>query len=296
MFLFFKKIISIIVSLSLFVTGIIPGMSFARRVEMLEYSYGDSANQVYDVVYPARSAKKEYGLLLYVHGGGWVGGEKDSYLSSCRGLSKFGVVCATMNYRFADENTDCYDMLDDIESAIAQITKVGAEKGYNITKVLLAGSSAGAHLSLLYAYTRANTCPIKVVAVYSRSGPTDFMDDNYLFHNVVGDFNTVAKCMEDVIGFHYTIDNFENAKPYLEKASPVNYITKDSVPTLICHGKLDDLIPFSNSVTLDKKLTECGVKHDYIPYPNSDHTLGDDPLISAFADVMFFKYIFDYLV
>ncbi|MBQ7653605.1 MAG: alpha/beta hydrolase, partial [Clostridia bacterium] len=61
-------------------------------------------------------------------------------------------------------------------------------------------------------------------------------------------------------------------------------------------GKLDTLISFDNSVTLDKKLTECGVKHDYLIFPNSDHGLDDDPIMSKLAEAMFFKYMFEYLI
>ena len=295
--IFCTKLVSMIVSLLIFVLGLIPAFPCLKAVEMLDVSYGESENQVYDVVYPGKIAKqKEYGLLLYIHGGAWVSGDKQSYLSSIRSYQKFGIVCASMNYRFADENTDCYDMLDDIAAAINSIVKTGTEKGYKITRVMFAGSSAGAHLSMLYAYSKADVCPLKVVAVYSRSGPANFAEPDFLYNNALGSFNTVAAWIGDVIGYTFTEETFDDALPYLEKASPVTYINENTVPTLICHGKLDTLISFDNSITLDKKLTEYGVKHDYLVYPNSGHGLGDDPVVSKLAEAMFFKYIFEYLL
>lgn len=295
---FFGKIVSVILSLVIFVLGYIPGLSNLKAVEYLDVSYGESENQVYDIDFPGKAAgcAKEYGLLLYIHGGAWVGGDKDSYLSSIRSYNKFGVVCATMNYRFADENTTCFDMLDDIDSVIRSAVELGKENGYNITRVMFAGSSAGAHLSMLYAYSRADVCPLEVVAVYSRSGPANFAEPDFLNNNVLGDLNTVADWIKNVIGYSFTQDTLDEAMPYLEKASPVNYITENSVPTLMCHGKQDNLISFDNSVTLDKKLTECGVKHDYLIFPNSGHSLDNDEIMSKLAEAMFFKYMFEYLI
>ena len=296
--LFLSKIISIVLSLVIFVMGYIPFFSSLKPIEILDVSYGESENQVYDIVFPGKNdnCDKDYGLLLYIHGGAWIGGDKESYLSSIRSYQKFGVICATMNYRFADANTNCFDMLDDIDSVIDSIIEIGAENGYNISRVMFAGSSAGAHLSMLYAYSRADKCPLEVVAVYSRSGPANFAEPDFLYNNVLGDFNTVAAWIRDVIGFEFTEETLDEAMPYLEKASPVNYITENSVPTLMCHGKQDNLISFNNSVTLDKKLTECNVKHDYLIFPNSGHGLDNDEIMSKIAEAMFFKYMFEYLI
>lgn len=296
--LLIMKLVSMILSLVIFVLGYIPGLSSLKALEFLDVSYGESESQVYDIDFPGKAidSKREYGLLLYIHGGAWVGGDKNSYLSSIRSYQKFGVICASMNYRFAGENTNCFDMLDDIDSVIESVIEIGAENGYKIGRVMLTGSSAGAHLSMLYAYSRADECPLEVVAVYSHSGPANFAEPDFLYNNVLGDINTVAAWIKDVIGFEFTEDTLDEAMPYLEKASPVTYINENTVPTLICHGKLDTLISFDNSVTLDKKLTECGVKHDYLVYPNSSHGLSDDPIMSKLAEAMFFKYIFQYLL
>lgn len=183
-----------------------------------------------------------------------------------------------------------------IGSKTPSIIALSDEYGYKISRVMFAGSSAGAHLSMLYAYSRAEKCPLEVVAVYSRSGPANFAEPDFLYNNVLGDVNVVAAWIRDVIGYTFTGDTVDEAMPYLEKASPVTYINENTVPTLICHGKLDTLISFDNSVTLDKKLTEYGVKHDYLIYPNSGHGLSDDPIMSKLAEAMFFKYIFEYLL
>ena len=296
--LFLCKIISVVLSLLFFVIGYIPFFSSLKTIEMLDVSYGESVNQVYDIVFPGKPSnyEKDYGLILYIHGGAWVGGDKDSYLSSIRSYQKFGIVCASMNYRFTNEKTTCFDMLDDIDSVINSIINISRENGYKISRVMFAGSSAGAHLSMLYAYSRANQCPLDVVAVYSRSGPANFAEPDFLYNNALGDLNAVADWIKNVIGYSFTQETLDEAMPYLEKASPVTYINENTVPTLFCHGKKDYLISFDNSVTLDAKLTEYGVKHDYLIFPNSGHGLDDDPIMSKLAEAMFFKYMFEYLI
>lgn len=294
--LFFTKTTSILLALILFVVSFIPGFSKYKRIEYLDVSYGDNENQKYDLVLPSTGNKDDVGLLLYIHGGAWKIGDKNAYLSSIRSYSYLGIACATMNYRFTDEKTTCFDELDDITSCMNSIIKLGKEQGLNITRVMFMGMSAGAHLSMLYAYSRADVSPLKVCAVYSRSGPANFDEPDFFNNNILGDFNTVADWISDVIGFDFTTETHEEAKPYMAAASPVTYINENSVPTLICHGKKDNLISFDNSVTLDRVLTEKGVKHDYLVFENSDHGLGDDPIMSKLAEMMFAVYIFKYLI
>jgi dipeptidyl aminopeptidase/acylaminoacyl peptidase len=61
-----------------------------------------------------------------------------------------------------------------------------------------------------------------------------------------------------------------NATLY-QQASPINFITAGTVPTLIFHGSADFIVPISQSITLKTKLDAAGVKASMITYPNEGH-------------------------
>ncbi|MFV1976754.1 MAG: prolyl oligopeptidase family serine peptidase, partial [Candidatus Scalindua sp.] len=68
------------------------------------------------------------------------------------------------------------------------------------------------------------------------------------------DFARNKTSVQQLIGKTYDV-----APELYVKASPITFITKDDPPTLIFQGTLDDLVPFTQSDSLDAKLKEIGV-------------------------------------
>ena len=90
----------------------------------------------------------------------------------------------------------------------------------------------------------------------------------------------------------------ETKANYLEEiatVSPLTYVNKNTVPTIINHGMVDDIVPFRNAVALEAKLTELGVEHVFNVYPNSGHGLERDPEAAARAQELFGEYIEKYV-
>lgn len=270
-----------------------------NRIFLNQY-YTDKKDerQKYDLVFP-KNAKGDLGLVLCIHGGGWVQGSKDEYTESLFQVSEEkGVAAACINYRYASENVNFDDILDDISSALGAIKAKGAEYGVNFDKVLLNGISAGGHLSLLYAYTRKVVSPIEPVCVVELCGPTDF--ENPFFYSVenrVGASVGVEyfrNIISNGIGFDIDLDNFDAARENMKKYSPVNYVDENTVPTVLGQGEIDDIVPYGNSVDLNAKLNEFNVEHTFISFPNSNHECEDKESMSAVMK-LFFEYIDTYL-
>ena len=266
----------------------------------LNQCYTDSKDkrQKYDLVFP-KKAKGNLGLVLCIHGGGWVEGSKDEYTDSLFQVSEEkGVAAACMNYRYVSEDVSYDDVLDDISSALAAIKAKGAEYGVNFDKVLLTGISAGGHLSLLYAYTRKDAAPIKPACVVELCGPTDL--ENPFFYSVenrVGASVGVEyfrNIISNGIGFDIDLDNFDTARETMKKYSPINYVDENTVPTVLGQGEIDNIVPYQNSVDLDRKLTEFNVEHTFISFPNSNHECEDKESMSKIMK-LFFEYIDTYL-
>lgn len=291
----FEKIIAFFMAiinffLGLFGLGEVGGQKFECQT-FFNMSYGTHERQVVDLCVPY-DASGDLGLVLFIHGGAWIAGDKESYEGGMNyGASNLGIATASVNYRYISESVDILDVLDDIDAALAEIKKKGAEVGVNINRVLLTGDSAGGHLSLLYAYARKNTAPITPVAVVSNSGPTDLYDDNFYHNNALGDEAAISDLMSKGCGQRFTYETKENAKSALYRVSPIAYVSADCVPTVINHGNADSIVPFSNAQTLDALLTQYGVEHVFNIYEGADHDLGKDDAAKKRAEELLFGYI-----
>lgn len=262
------------------------------------YTDRKDKRQTYDLVFP-KNAEGDLGLVLCIHGGGWVEGSKNEYTGSLFQVSKEkGVAAACMNYRYVSEKVGFGDILEDITRALAAIRAKGAAYGVNFDKVLLTGISAGGHLSLLYAYTKKDAAPVKPVCVVELCGPTDLEDPFfYSAENRIGasvGTEYFRNIISNGIGFDIDLENFDTARDALKKYSPINYVDENTVPTVLGQGEADDIVPYRNSLDLDKKLTAFHVEHTFISFPHSNHECEDKASMSAIMK-LFFEYIDTYL-
>ncbi|MBP5762880.1 MAG: alpha/beta hydrolase [Lachnospiraceae bacterium] len=86
--------------------------------------------------------------IIYIHGGGWMYGSgdiSDRYLGY---LASRGFSVMAMNYRLLQQG-DLKEMISDIFSAMQWLGKYGPVRGFDLSKVLVCGDSAGGHLSIL---------------------------------------------------------------------------------------------------------------------------------------------------
>lgn len=290
-----KQIVAFFMSIIAFFMNLFGLGGESKSYEYRDLVYGEHQRQVLDLNIP-KDNDGEIGLILFIHGGAWIAGDKSSYTSGIESASDtYGFAAASINYRYLSEDVALYSILDDIDSALKCIKEKGAENGVNINKVLLTGDSAGGHLSLLYAYSRAETAPITPAAVVSNSGPTDLFDDNFYINNALGDAEYVSTLFSYGCGQRFAYAEKATAEQALLNVSPIYYVNENSVPTVINHGVKDSIVPFSNAQALDAKLTEYGVPHDFNIYPNSDHDLGADKENKKIANDLLLEYCQTYL-
>ncbi len=275
--------------------GLFGGIDSSGAYAYANMSYGSHERQILDLAIP-KNNDGEVGLILFIHGGAWIAGDKDGYkdaVSDC--ANREGIAAAAINYRYIDESVSVLDILDDIDAALSAIKEKAEKKGISINKVLLTGSSAGAHLSMLYAYSRKDTAPVTPAAVVSYSGPTDLYDDGFYYGNALGDTDTLCGLMSWACGESFTITGKADFKAALDKASPIAYVNEGTVPTLICHGEKDTVVPYSNALSIVEEFEQYGVEYDFISYPNSDHDLGSDPDCADRADELMREYVARYI-
>ena len=296
----FNRIVAFISALiavfSAFIHG--NGDHYRKNYIYLDAAYGIHERQVFDMYLP-KSADGNTGLILFLHPGGWVAGDKEVYQNELEYWSSQGYAAAAMNYRFIsrDDKISMKDEMKDISLALAKMKKLASRKGIDLENVLLTGDSAGAHLALLYGYAMVDEAPIEPVAVVSYCGPTKLWDETFINHNSFGNFNPdfIADLLSALTGVDFTADNIEPALPALKLYSPITHVNENTVPTVLAYGVVDDCVPYSTGAELDAELTKYGVKHDFVTYPNSGHGLNNDPDCDALARSYFVEYVQKYL-
>ena len=118
---------------------------------------------------------KSNGIFLFIHGGSWVGGNKEDIEFLCRRYAKIGYITATMGYTVLSgkyPNYNIYRILDEITACIENIKEQLENLKINSSKleVAIGGVSAGAHISLLYGYLIKKT-PLPVKFLINIVGP-----------------------------------------------------------------------------------------------------------------------------
>lgn len=87
-------------------------------------------------------------LLIYLHGGGWLAGDKSGIGPKGEVFAAQGIVVASVNYRLAPV-TPSPNACDDIAAAIAMLRRIAPSIGADPDRFVIMGHSAGAHLAAL---------------------------------------------------------------------------------------------------------------------------------------------------
>lgn len=247
--------------------------------------YGEHEKQTFDLSLPV-DGRAETGLVVYLHGGGWRGGDKVTVKKSFDTFQpNSSYATASVNYRLVrDEIYDVYDIIEDITLSLEQIKTFAASYSVNLNKVILCGHSAGGHLSLLYAYKYKDISPIEPVGVFAAAPVPDLSLDSFFTDNPLGDEEYMCRFISKVLGKKFTPETRDTVKSFLDEHSPINYASHSAVPTVILHGELDRTAPFEGSKLLCERLTECRVNHELVVFKNTTHNLKNDKKTREYAD------------
>jgi acetyl esterase/lipase len=199
--------------------------------------YGNHPAQVLDVFVP--QASPPFPVLVYIHGGGWVSGTKESYTRVCSWFANKGYLVFNVDYRLAPEFR-CPAQMQDVAAAIHWVSKSAKEFGGDNSQIFLAGDSAGAHLASWYAAALTGR------GLFERAGIEEILPQNtigglVLFYGVF-DLETFA---ESTFAFCKTMAKAflgKDPKSTREEArtfSPLHHVTEGLPPFFLCAGEKD---------------------------------------------------------
>ncbi|RXM65062.1 alpha/beta hydrolase [Clostridium tetani] len=237
-------------------------------VKDLVYKNTNNVPLTLDIYKAKKDLPKGSPVILYVHGGSWVYGDKSipSVLSPL--LDTFrdeGFTIVSVDYELMKPGVSFDKLTSDVKDAVRWIYKNKDTYNFNTDEIGLLGISSGAHLSLLSAYTSDNefkgdpnlaNYPSKVKYVIDLLGPTDL--NSLDFSKASWDLNNI-------------LNSIPNIKEVASKYSPINYVHSNAPKTLMVYSKEDSLVPYKNCTELYNKCKDNGVFVNLITLENSGH-------------------------
>ncbi len=245
-----------------------------RRVEVtrnIRYAPGAGRRHLLDVYGPRREVAGAP-VLMQVHGGAWVMGDKRQQgLPLMHHLAASGWVCVAPNYRLSPRAT-FPDHLVDLKRALGWVRAHIAEFGGDPEFVVVTGGSAGAHLAALLALT-AN------VAEYE-PGFTEVDTSVRACVPFYGIYDFTGRCggrgadgmggfIERVVMKKRVADDPEA----FEQASPLSHVHAGAPPFMVVHGTHDSLAPVAGARAFRDALRSVSRSPVvYAELPGAQHT------------------------
>ena len=238
----------------------------------------DKALQL-DILTPKGLKATAAPLLIYIHGGGWGGGDRyrmvrEDVSGVFHRCGKAGIICASLEYRLNNAQATVFDSAIDCKDALRFLVKNAAQYHIDPTRIGTIGGSAGGHLSLVTALGDPKDFPGD--PALARNDPTSLRCE--IAYYPATDFTDEALAKR----FLGPRAKLMFGGPVEEKAdvirllSPVALIHKGSTPVYCFHGDKDTTLPAENSRRLYEKGKAAGADIQYTEVKNGGHGFSGD--------------------
>ena len=250
-----------------------------------DIAYGNGEKNTFDLYLPQNNTRENYGLVVYLHAGGFTSGDKVGDAKTLEWLCSKGYVAAGINYTLCSEehpDANVYTQSMEIKKAVPFVVEAAKKAGYNIDKMTVAGGSAGHALAMIYAYRDGKEAPVPVVFTYGGVGPSSFYQEDWGIFGLDQDDEACAAMFSVMSGDTISPEEIRSGE-YLEKVKPIaasEWVSNNPVPTVVAYGKYDKMQPFAVFVKLETALKENNVDYKYYVLPHSGHGLQNDDKIS----------------
>jgi acetyl esterase/lipase len=221
-------------------------------------------------IYKLSSSKEPY-LIVWVHGGAWRSGSKES---PPLGLLSENFAIASLDFRLSTEAAFPAPV-HDIKAGIRYLRAQAKKYGYRSDKIVIWGSSSGGHLAALVGTTNKDaelegkegswlSESSSVQAIVDFYGPTNFQ--TILYQSTPHGISVRAPALELLLG-----KPVEQVPDLAKKASPVFQVDASDPPILIVHGDQDNQVPVNQSLELMAAYKKLGLRWQMEIVPGAGH-------------------------
>ncbi len=256
-------------------------------------AYADAGKRnLLDIYHPEEAREGGFPVLLQVHGGGWMIGEKEQQAKPLMfHLAQRGWLCVAINYRLSP-NAAFPAHIVDVKKSIAWIRENIAEYGGDPNFIAITGGSAGGHLSSLAALT-PNYAPFqpefenvdtRIQAAVPFYGVYDFTDRFDIRPEM-----SMEKMLADKV---LQCTQQENPEIW-DTGSPLSHVNEDAPPMFVIHGTHDSLVWVEEArtfVSAMQKESEQAVVYGELPGAQHAfevfHSVRTDHTVNAVTDFL----------
>lgn len=235
-----------------------------RVVPNVTYHIASGQENMVDLYLP-RNASGPTPVLMYIHGGGWRGGNKEGNVLRLLPYLEKGWAVVNVQYRLARiERAPA--AVEDCLCALRWVIQNADEYNFDTARIVTTGNSAGGHLALTTGMVPASAgldreCPgpepLSVAAVVNWYGIAD-----------VGDLLAGPNMKTYAVTWMGSLENrFEIA----ERVSPLTYVRAALPPILSIHGDADPIVPYQQALDLHEKLKDAGIANEMHTVPGGGH-------------------------
>jgi acetyl esterase/lipase len=248
-------------------------------------------------VYQPRAASGPAPTLIYMHGGGWTNGNKETAALTFLPYMEMGWAIVNVQYRLADA-AHAPAAVEDCRCALRWVYQNAAEYGFDLDAIVTTGNSAGGHLALTTGMLTAaagldrqcpgdrrrawstgtlGTEPLRVAAIVNWYGITDVYDLAHRAPGISGNFT------EAWLGS--AVDRDATAK----RVSPTTYVRGDLPPILSVHGDEDPIVPYDQATRLHAALDTAGVPNRLVTIAGGGHGgFTDEEMVRIYGEIRAF--------
>jgi acetyl esterase/lipase len=236
-----------------------------NRASNISYADANNHRAKLDVLWPrTASATVPVPTVIYIHGGGWMGGDKTGAVLELLPYLEMGWAAVNVDYRGGPATAPA--AVEDCRCALRWVIRNAPKYNFDVNKLVVTGESVGSHLALTTGMLPvsagldkkcAGTEELKVAAIVNWYGVTDVVD---VFEG--------ANQRPFAVSW---LGSLPNAKEVAHLVSPLQYVRAGLPPILTIHGDADRVAPYSHAVRLHKALDDAKVPNQLLTVPGGTH-------------------------
>ncbi|MDA1093345.1 MAG: alpha/beta hydrolase [Acidobacteria bacterium] len=204
-------------------------------------------------------------VLMYIHGGGWRGGSKESSVLRLLPWLEKGWAVVNVQYRLAAVSL-APAAVEDCLCALRWVIRNAEQYNIDTDRIVVTGNSAGAHLALTTGMIPSSAgldreCPgpeeLSVAAIINWYGITN-----------VGDLLDGENMKTYAVTW---MGSAPNRLEIAARVSPMTYVRRGLPPILTIHGDADPTVPYQHGVRLHEELAKFDVQNELHTVPGGGH-------------------------
>jgi len=216
-------------------------------------------------IYRRRDTSTPQPTLIWIHGGGWTGGTKETAIMGLLPWFEMGWNVVNVEYRLAKVSL-APAAVEDCLCALRYVATHAKTYGIDPRRLVVSGGSAGGHLALTTGMIPESAgldreCPgvplPKVAAIVNWFGITDVVD---LLDGPNRKTYAVA-----------WLSSMPNREEVARRVSPLQYVRPGLPPILTIHGDADPTVPYQHAVRLHEGLAKADVPNQLLTIPGGKH-------------------------